>query len=332
MTSADGSEAVAEINGFTFESGQEFASLRLGYTTYGVLNESRDNAVLLTPGTSGDRNGYRPYIGAGNIFDTGRYFVIAVDGLGGGLSSSPKDGLGMKFPRYTIRDMVRAQHRLASENLGLPGLRAVGGPSMGSFQAIEWGVHFPDFVRGLMMLVPAPKASATLKALVDVMIEIMMLDPAWRQGQYRENPVDGLRCAGLMFGPWCYSEDYLAQCSPVSAPGSPLTKLAESFVNWDAVSWIWRYLASRDFDPSAPFGGDLTATLARIRTPSLIMPNVFDRILPVEGARFLHQSIAGSTYFELPSSAGHRTPSSVTASADVRAVMKREIATFLEHL
>ena len=332
MNSAVGREAVAKLDGFTFETGEELAQLRLGYTTCGSLNETRDNAVLLTPGTSGDRNGYKPYIGPGNIFDTNRYFVIAVDGLGGGLSSSPKDGLGRKFPRYTIRDMVRAQHRLVSECLGLPGLRAVGGPSMGSFQAIEWGLHFPDFVRGLLMLVPAPKASATLKALVDVMIEIMTLDPAWEQGQYRENPVSGLRCAGLMFGPWCYSENYLALCGPASGPGSPLTKLAENFVNWDAISWMWRYLASRDFDPSVPFGGDLATTLARIRTPSLIMPNALDRILPVEGARYLHESIVGSTYSALPSSAGHRTPSPVTASAEVRAVMKREIAAFLERV
>lgn len=332
MTGGAGMESVAEIGGFAFETGQEFPSLRLGYTTYGSLNGNRNNAVLLTPGTSGDRNGYRPYIGPGNIFDTDRYFIIAVDGLGGGLSSSPRDGLGTKFPRYTIRDMVRAQHRLVVHHLGLSDLMAVGGPSMGSFQAIEWGLHFPDFVRGLLMLVPAPKASATLKALVDVMVEIMTLDRAWEQGRYRDNPVNGLRCAGLMFGPWCYSETYLAQSDPISVPGSPLTKLAENFVNWDAASWMWRYLASRDFDPSTPFGGDLGKTLARIRTASLIMPNIFDRILPVEGARFLHEAIPRSTYSELPSSAGHRTPSPATASTDVRAIMRSEIGAFLDGL
>ncbi len=59
-----------------------------------------------------------------------------LDAIGGGASSSPRVGLGVDFPRHTIRDMVRAQHHLVSHELNLPGLLATGGYSMGAFQAL----------------------------------------------------------------------------------------------------------------------------------------------------------------------------------------------------
>lgn len=71
----------------------------------------------------------------------------------------PRDGLGSRFPAYIIRDLVRAQHEFVTKGLGLTGLKAAAGPSMGSFQAVEWRVTFPRFAEGLVLIVPAgPRA------------------------------------------------------------------------------------------------------------------------------------------------------------------------------
>jgi len=83
--------------------------------------------------------------------------VIGADPIGGGTSSSPKDGLGIAFPKYTIRDMVRAQHEMITKGLGITRLLAVGRASMGSFQTVEWGINFPDAMNGLIMIVPAAR-------------------------------------------------------------------------------------------------------------------------------------------------------------------------------
>ena len=103
------------VPAFDFENGAGLDCMKVGYSTYGALNADRSNAVLVTHGTSQNRDVYKPFIGAGKAFDTDRYFVIAVDGIGGGLSSQPSDGLGPGFPRYTVRDMVRAQHDLVTK-------------------------------------------------------------------------------------------------------------------------------------------------------------------------------------------------------------------------
>ena len=181
---------------FSFENGQRLRDMKVGYVTRGQLNAARSNAVLVTHATNGLRNSFNVFIGPGKALDTDRYFVVTVDGIGGGLSSSPKDGLGTSFPRYTIRDMVRAQHDLIARGLGLPGLLAVGGPSMGSFQALEWGIHYPDFVRGLILIVPAAKSDAQFQMLADTMIATVQLDPAWQGGEWTDQPERRPRARG----------------------------------------------------------------------------------------------------------------------------------------
>src|SRR5947209_20509178 len=114
-------------------------------------------------------------IGPGKTFDTDKNCVITVDAIGGGDSSSPKEGLGQDFPRYTIRDMMTAQHALVTRGLELATLRAVGGSSMGSFVSLEWGVHHPQMVRSLILLVPSPKAAVNFQITVDLMTSVIAL-------------------------------------------------------------------------------------------------------------------------------------------------------------
>src|ERR1700724_1067944 len=186
---------------FEFEDGSVLPELRVAYETQGKLDGGRDNAILLLHGATSDQHFFDPAIGPGKTFDTDKYFVITVDAIGGGGSSSPKDGLGQDFPRYTIRDMMAAQHALVSRGLGLATLRAVGGSSMGSFAALEWGIHHPEMVRSLILLVPSPKAEANFQLTVDLMTSVIALDPDWQGGRYTRNTVEGLRLAGMAYYP-----------------------------------------------------------------------------------------------------------------------------------
>src|SRR5246500_2469378 len=178
---------IFNIYDFEFENGSVLPELRVAYETQGNLNPGRDNAILLAHGTSGDRHAFDPVIGPGKTFDTDKYFVITVDAIGGGESSSPKDGLGQDFPRYTIRDMMAAQHALITRGLELSTLRAVGGSSMGSFVSLEWGIHHPEMVRSLILLVPSPKAEANFQVTVDLITSVIALDPPWDGGRRAHN-------------------------------------------------------------------------------------------------------------------------------------------------
>lgn len=290
---------------FEFEDGAVVPELRVAYETHGTLNAGHDNAILLVHGTSGNRQSFDAMIGPGKTFDTDKNFVITVDAIGGGGSSSPKDGLGQDFPRYTIRDMMRAQHALVTRGLELTRLRAVGGSSMGSFVSLEWGIHHPEMVRSLILLVPSPKAEPTFQLTVDLMTSVIALDPEWEGGRYTHNPIEGLRLAGMLYYPWVVSAPYIDRLS-ARQRAKDQEESARSFANWDANSLILRYAASRAHDVSAPFGGDMSAALAQITAPTLILPSASDRLLGLDGPRRIRDGVKQASYAEIPSDLGHR--------------------------
>jgi homoserine O-acetyltransferase/O-succinyltransferase len=326
-TSARAESETFLIYDFQFENGSVLPELRVAYETHGKLSAGRDNAILLVHGTSGDRHSFDALIGPGKTFDTDKNFVITVDAIGGGDSSSPKDGLGQDFPRYTVRDMMTAQHALVTRGLELATLRAVGGSSMGSFVSLEWGIHHPEMVRSLILLVPAPKAEANFQLTVDLMTSVIALDPEWQGGRYTHNPVEGLRLAGMHYYPWVVSAPYLDRLS-AKRLAKELEESARSFGNWDANSLVLRYAASRAHDVSAPFGGNMTMALAQITAPTLVLPSASDRLLGLNGARRIRDEVKQASYAEIPSDLGHRAarPAPGTSETDF---VDRQIRAFL---
>jgi len=325
-------EAVYQLGRFAFEDGGEIADMKVGYVTWGKLNDDKNNAILLVPGTSGSRHGFDAHIGPGKTFDTDKYFVIGADPIGGGTSSSPKDDLGISFPRYTIRDMVRAQHELITKGLGISRLFAVGGGSMGSFQTVEWGINFPDAMSGLIMIVPAARSDHHFAAVVDAFEAMITLDPNYQGGKYTENPTEGIRRAALIYFPWTTSDEYLAT---LDEPAYETAKKAtgEFWVkNWDANSMLLRYKASRNFDASKPFGGDMMKALAQVKAPALLLPSMSDRTIPGYLTRELFRGLRGKvTYAEIPSIRGHAAGSQPPGTPEF-AYVSEQIRKFLAGL
>jgi homoserine O-acetyltransferase len=299
-------EGIYTVPQFSFENGGQLENMKVGYVTFGTLNAAKNNAILVVPGTSGGRHSSDNLIGPGKAFDTDKYFVIGVDPIGGGTSSSPKDGLGSDFPSYTIRDIVRAQHELVTKGLGLTSLVAVGGPSMGSFQGIEWGVTYSGFVESLILIVPAARCDRHCDAIMSGVEAMITLDPAWKNGRYTDNPVEGLRRAGLVYFPWLLSDEYLDGIKSDADFEKAKWTFGEGWAKvWDAQSMIYRYHASGWHDVSKPYGGDMKAALSRVTSAVLIMPSRTDRTVPGYLTQELVSGLKASTFAEIPSIKGH---------------------------
>ena len=293
------------LSDFAFEDGSVLPDLRIAYETHGTLSQARDNAILLMPGATGDHRAFDLLIGPGKMFDTDRYFVITIDPVGGGESASPADGMGQDFPRYTIRDMMEAQHALVSRGLEITRLRALVGLSMGSFVALEWGIHHPESAASLILLAPSPKADAGFRLTIDLISTVIALDPEWQGGRYAHNPVEGLRHAGMLLYPWVVSSAYLDRSSPRDQ-AKDLDESAKTFGAWDANALVLRFAAYRAHDVAAPYEGDMRAALARIAAPTLLLASASDRLVGVDGARRIRDGIPQATYAEIPSDLGHR--------------------------
>jgi homoserine O-acetyltransferase/O-succinyltransferase len=307
-----GPSAIAQTDGvyliphFVFESGATLDGLRVGYTTYGHLNAARSNGVLLLPPTSGGRHWADSQIGPGKAYDTDRYFLISTDAIGTGASSKPSDGLGPKFPAYTIRDMVHAEYAMVTEGLNLTQLLAAAGPSMGSFQALEWGIGYPGFAKGLILIEPTAHNDQGFHAISDAVRATITLDPAYKNGTYTQNPVDGLRRAGAVYFPWLYTDTYLRTLTTEDLYEKQLYSFGDNWArSWDANGLLLRYEASRNHDVSKPFHGDMKAALGRIQAQSLIVVSQTDRLVPRDLSEELRDGLHDPEWEVMPTIRGH---------------------------
>jgi homoserine O-acetyltransferase len=326
-------EAVYTVPHFQFENGAGMDGMKVGYVTYGQLNAEKSNAVLLVPGTSSGRHWADDYVGAGKMYDTSRYFFIGVDPIGGGTSSQPKDGLGADFPRYTIRDEVRAEYELVTKGLNLDHLLAVSGPSMGSFQGVEWGVTYPGFAHGLVLIVPAARSDNHFRALVDAMVALITLDPAFQGGKYTQNPTEGIRRAGTIYFPWLYSDAYLETLKTPDQYQRGLWAFGDGWAKtWDANAILLRYNASRNHDASIPYNGDMSAALGRVRAKVLLLVSMTDRTIPGYLSRELYAGLRDATWAEIPTIRGHLGGAAPLPGSAEEAFIAGQIRPFLDGL
>jgi homoserine O-acetyltransferase/O-succinyltransferase len=195
---SEGAQQFAELGDFRLGSGSIIRDFRLGYRTLGKLNAEKSNAILWPSWLGGKSQDLLQFVGPSNVVDSTRYFVILVDAIGDGVSSSPSNSTKqplLKFPEFSIQDMVESEHRLATEVLHLSRLRGVMGLSMGGMQTFEWGVTYPDFMDVLIPIVGSPQSTSYDKLLWTAQIDAMELDPAWNHGN-PTGPMD--RSLGLV--------------------------------------------------------------------------------------------------------------------------------------
>ena len=141
-----------DIGNLNLEEGGTIRGCKLAYVTLGTLNTGKNNAVLVPTWYSGtSKIMEQVYTGKGRTLDPEKYFIMIVNQIGSGLSSSPHNtpapaGMG-NFPNVRIGDDVRAQHKLITEKFGIESLALVFGGSMGAQQTYEWAVRYPDMVK-----------------------------------------------------------------------------------------------------------------------------------------------------------------------------------------
>lgn len=301
-------EGVYTVPHFTFEGGGSIEAMKVSYLTWGTRAADGSNTIVLLSATSGLKNWANAHIGAGKTFDTDRYFVVSIDSIGGGGSSQPRDGLGAKFPQYNIRDMVRAQHALLVDGLGLPHVVAVAGGSSGAYQALEWGIDYPAFSRGLILWAGAAQADRGVKVIVDGIVATLSLDPAFASGQAVPPGGDAVKKASTVYFPWLTTDRGLELMGSDETLAKAEAGFADSWArNWDAIGLAWRYRSSRLHDVAVPFKGNLAAALGTVTAAVLVLPVTTDRTHPIALNEAMAKGLVNArlTYAPLDSPRGH---------------------------
>lgn len=297
---------VAQLGDIRLGSGATLRQCRLGYRTFGILNADRSNAVLFPTWLTGTSKDLIPLIGPNGIIDSHRYYVIAVDSLGDGISSSPSNSPSQPrtlFPKFTIRDMVNTQYALLTRTLHIKHLKAVMGVSMGGMQALQWASSYPAYIDGAISIVGTPQASATDLLLYHAEMNAIRNDKEWQGGLYRHQP----KLAALLD----------IQTMALTTPGYRDTHTSrEQFpaflasteqvgpARFDANNWLYQLQAMVTQDITVSAGGSLKMAAAQMRVPLLFIVSRQDHLInPSLPIRFAQ--LTGSPVVELTSDCGH---------------------------
>jgi homoserine acetyltransferase len=294
----------AELGDFKVESGEVIHDCRIGYRTFGTLNSNKSNVVLFPTWALGTTEQLMSNVGPGKLVDSNKYYVILVDALANGVSSSPSNSKSqprMSFPKVTIRDMVDTQHELLTNVLHLNHVKAVMGISMGGMQTFQWMVSYPDFMDEAIPLMGSPRASAYDIVFLRAQLRAITTDPDWNNGNYTNNPA---RVAEAEFLALILTtpDEYNRHMTPQRV-AEELDK-AKNTVGFDSNDKIRQLQAIMALDVSKPFGGSLERAVAVVKAKVLVISALKDHaVVPrpsLDFAAMLHAKT-----LELTSDCGH---------------------------
>jgi homoserine O-acetyltransferase/O-succinyltransferase len=321
------------IKNFHFGSGESIPELKLHYLTLGKPHQNAaghtDNAILLLHGTGGNAHSLLNPVfsdvlfGPGQPFDITKFYLILPDDIGHGDSSKPSDGLRMHFPKYDYDDMVASQHKMLVDGLHVDHLRLILGTSMGCMQSFVWGETFPTFTDALAPFACLPVELAGRNRLWRYMaMQIIRDDPAWKNGDYTTEPVEGLRGANDLI--------IIAGSAPLQMQKNLPTRAAaeayadrtlnKAIADTDANNFLYYVNASRNYNPEPKLG--------TITAPVLWINSADDFINPPELgiAQKLVGKIPHAKFILIPISDATRGHGTHT----VAAVWKDYLITFLK--
>lgn len=292
-----------ELGRLQLEEGGVLEGATLAYATFGKLSAAKDNVILVPTWYSGTHAVMRQvYIGEDHALDPSKYFIVVVNQLGGGLSSSPHHGLGRRFPRIRIGDDVTAQRQLLQERFGIEELQLVVGGSMGGQQTFEWAVRYPDAVRRAAPIAATARIPDLNALFVDV------ISNALRSAG--DDTVAGLEHHARAVATMGFSMPFWTEQAWRGLGFQSATEFVEGFLvpyfapmSGDDLlcqAWKWQHA-----DVARHTGGDLAAALARITAKLFVMPIDSDLFFPFEQCRQEQALVGGSELRTLHTIAGH---------------------------
>jgi homoserine O-acetyltransferase/O-succinyltransferase len=264
-----------DLGDFALENGEVIRDCRIGYRALGSLDAQGSNAVLVAPWLMGTSRELSAQIGPGKLVDSSKYFVIAVDALGNGVSSSPSNSKaqpGRSFPAISIRDMVESEHRLVTRGLGLRRLHAVVGISAGGMQVFQWATAHPGFFGKAVAVAGSPRSTPAERASW-ARLASEGREPGWRRA---------LRAAG---------------------EGAPVEAARQLRIDPDDLAAQAQAIAG--LDVAAPFGGSMERAAAAVRAEMLVVVSRRDEVVDPAAALELAR-LLGSEVVQLDGRCGHR--------------------------
>jgi homoserine O-acetyltransferase len=299
------------------QSGRTFRNMSLAYKTFGTLNADKSNVIVYPTSYAAQHYDIQFMVREGGALDPSKYFVVIINLVGNGLSSSPSNtpwpDVGTRYPDVTYYDAVHVQRRMLAELWGIDRVALVYGWSMGAMQAYHWAALFPKAVERIAVVCGSARCAPHNHVFIEGAKHALMADAAYQDGVFKERPVRGFRAMGRVYAGWAlsqtfYREELWRQLGASSLEDFLVTNWETTFARRDpsdllAQFWTWQH---GDISANELYHGDLAKALAAIEARVLLMPGDEDLYFQVEDNRQEMKHLRNAMLKPIPSVWGHR--------------------------
>ena len=264
-------------------SGTLLKSAKLAYKTYGTLNNSCDNAIVLPTFYTGTHKRNEGFIGFDRAINPNKYFIVSINMFGNGLSSSPSNSLspqdGPRFPNITLWDNISCQHKLLTQKLNIKKIALVAGWSMAGCQAYQWAAQYPNIVKAILPFCASAKTSVHNHVFLEGVKAALVADKNWNNGDYKSPPVAGLKAFGRVYAGWAFSQDFYREELYKKLGFKSVEDLLKDWENdhvenWDANNLLAKIHTWQVADISAgpTYNNNFEKALSSIQAQTILMP------------------------------------------------------------
>lgn len=288
----------------------------LAYKTYGALNAAKDNVIVMPTFYTGSHMRNEGFFGPGRAIDPDKHFIVSINLMGNGLSSSPSNTPspydGPRFPVVTLWDNIACQHRLLTEALGVEKIALVTGWSMAGCQSYQWAAQYPDMVGAILPFCASAKTSPHNIVFLEGVKAALCADQDWNNGDYDSPPVRGLKAFGRVYAGWAFSQTWyrekLHQQIGFETYEDLLVDWEQDHAdNWDANNLLAKLKTWQlgDVSDNPLYGGDFKKALAAIKARAILVPCSDDLYFPPEDNEIEARHMPNADFRPFSSPWGH---------------------------
>ena len=297
-------------------SGKILKSAKLVYKTYGKLNKDHSNVIVLPTFYTGTHIRNEGFIGKNRAINPNKYFIISINMFGNGLSSSPSNSNKLhhssQFPEITLWDNIYCQHKLITEKLKIKKIALVTGWSMAGCQSYQWAAQYPNMVKAILPFCASAKTSIHNHVFLEGVKAALTADTNWNKGNYKKQPIAGLRAFGRVYAGWAFSQDFYRDKLYKKLGFNSAEDLLDNWAkdhekNWDANDLLskLRTWQLNNISNGPLYKGNYIKALRSIRAKTILMPCNQDLYFKTEDNMYEEKFIKRASLKPIDSPYGH---------------------------
>ncbi|MDR2556810.1 MAG: homoserine O-acetyltransferase [Bacteroidales bacterium] len=307
---------------FSLEAGGELPSLEIAYSTFGSADNDKPVIWVCHALTANSdvADWWTNTVVEGRFLDPSKYFIVCANILGshygttGPLSTNLQTGKPYynAFPLVTVRDMVRA-HQILAAHLGIKNIKTLIGSSLGGYQAMEWAIAEPAFIKELILIATSSATTPWITAFNETQRMAIEADSTYGlpQADAGAKGMATARAIALL----SYRGAAAYNCTQVEPDGERMEKhrvcsyqhhqgkkLVDRF---NAYSYYRLTQALDSHNVGRGRNGGISGALAQIQARTLLVAISSDLLFPVSEHQFMNKHIPHSTLRIIDSDFAH---------------------------